>query len=186
MLLDNYERDPHTGLVHTFPGERFAATCETLGIGYGTTVVVYDNNMSISAARFWWVMNYNGHRDSKVLDGSWRRWANEGLRVSFDPPCLNQNAAFTPRIDESLIVKLDDVMTGCSLAGVVNWDTRTAGEYDGTVTRRDQRKGHISGAVQLEWSDLMNRDTHRFKPPQEMRSILDSHGITANKTISAY
>ena len=186
MLLDNYERDPDTGLVRTFPPERFAATCETLGIGDGTTVVVYDNNMSLSAARFWWVMNYNRHRDIKVLDGGWRRWASEDLPVSFDPPRLNQNAAFTPRIDESLIVTLDDVMTGCSLAGVVNWDTRTAGEYDGAVTRRDQRKGHISGAVQLEWSDLMNRETHRFKPPQEMRSILDSHGITANKTIFAY
>ncbi|MEE3141354.1 MAG: sulfurtransferase, partial [Chloroflexota bacterium] len=118
--------------------------------------------------------------------GGWRRWASEGHPVSFDPPVLNQNAAFTPRIHESLIVALDDVRAGCSLADVVNWDTRTSGEYDGTVTRRDQRKGHISGAIQLEWSDLMDRDTHRFKTSQEMRRILDSLGITADKAIFAY
>ena len=186
ILPDNYERDPETGLVHTFPPERFAATCGALGIGDDTTVVVYDNNMSLSAARFWWVLNYNGHQNVKVLDGGWRRWASEGHPVSFDPPVLNQNAAFTPRIDESLIVALDDVRAGCSLADVVNWDTRTSGEYEGTVTRRDQRKGHISGAIQLEWSDLMDRDTHRFKTPQEMRRILDSLGITADKAIFAY
>jgi thiosulfate/3-mercaptopyruvate sulfurtransferase len=99
---------------------------------------------------------------------------------------LNQNETFTPKINESLIVTLDDVRAGCSLADVVNWDTRTSGEYDGTVTRRDQRKGHIAGAVQLEWSDLMDRDTHSFKPPQEMRRILDNLGITADKAIFAY
>ena len=186
MLLDNYERDPETGLVHTFPPERFAATCQALGIGDGTTVVVYDNNMSLSAARFWWVMNYNGHPNVKVLDGGWRRWAGEGCPVSFDRAVINQNVIFTPHVDKSLIVEMEEVLAGCSLPDVVNWDTRTSGEYDGTVNRRDQRKGHVAGAAHLEWSDLMDRDTHRFKSPQEMRFILDSHGITPDKAIFAY
>ena len=186
MLLDNYERNPETGLVHTFPPERFAATCQTLGIGDDTAVVVYDNNMSLSAARFWWVMNYNGHPNVKVLDGGWRRWACENWPVSFDRAVINQDVIFTPNIDKSLIVEMEEVLAGCSLLEVVNWDTRTSGEYDGTVNRRDQRKGHVAGAAHLEWSDLMNRDTHRFKSRQEMRFILDSHGITPDKAIFAY
>ena len=186
MLLDNYERNPETGLVHTFPPERFAATCQTLGIGDDTAVVVYDNNMSLSAARFWWVMNYNGHPNVKVLDGGWRRWACENWPVSFDRAVINQDVIFTPNIYKSLIVEMEEVLAGCSLPEVVNWDTRTSGEYDGTVNRRDQRKGHVAGAAHLEWSDLMNRDTHRFKSRQEMRFILDSHGITPDKAIFAY
>jgi thiosulfate/3-mercaptopyruvate sulfurtransferase len=186
MLLDNYERNPETGLVHTFPPERFAATCQTLGIGDDTAAVVYDNNMSLSAARFWWVMNYNGHPNVKVLDGGWRRWACECWPVSFDRAVINQDVIFTPNIDKSLIVEMEEVLAGCSLPEVVNWDTRTSGEYDGTVNRRDQRKGHVAGAAHLEWSDLMNRDTHRFKSRQEMRFILDSHGITPDKAIFAY
>ena len=186
MLLDNYERNPETGLVHTFPPERFAATCQTLGIGDDTAVVVYDNNMSLSAARFWWVMNYNGHPNVKVLDGGWRRWACESWPVSFDRAVINQDVIFTPNIDKSLIVEMEEVLAGCSLPEVVNWDTRTSGEYDGTVNRRDQRKGHVAGAAHLEWSDLMNRDTHRFKSRQEMRFILYSHGITPDKAIFAY
>ncbi len=91
-----------------------------------------------------------------------------------------------PHVDKSLIVEMEEVLAGCSLPDVVNWDTRTSGEYDGTVNRRDQRKGHVAGAAHLEWSDLMNRDTHRFKSPQEMRVILDSHGITPDKAIFAY
>ena len=127
MLLDNYERNPETGLVHTFPPERFAATCQTLGIGDDTAVVVYDNNMSLSAARFWWVMNYNGHPNVKVLDGGWRRWACESWPVSFDRAVINQDVIFTPNIDKSLIVEMEEILAGCSLPEVVNlqkWSTK--------------------------------------------------------------
>ena len=110
MLLDNYERDTETGLVHTFAPEKFAAACEALGIGDNTMVVVYDNNMSLSAARFWWVLNYNGHQNVKVLDGGWRRWAGEGLPVSFERAAPHRNAKFTPQIDRSLVVELDEIM----------------------------------------------------------------------------
>jgi thiosulfate/3-mercaptopyruvate sulfurtransferase len=142
--------------------------------------------MSLSAARFWWVMNYNGHPNVKVLDGGWRRWAGEGCPVSFDRAVINQGVIFTPHVDKSLIVEMEEVLAGCGIPDVVNWDTRTSGEYDGTVDRRGQRKGHVAGAAHLEWSGLMDRDTHRFKSPQEMRSILDSHGITPDKAIFAY
>ncbi len=186
MLLDNYERDPVTGLVHTFPPERLAATCEALGIGDDTMVVVYDNSMSLYAARFWWVLNYNGHQAVKVLDGGWRRWVAEGLPISFERATPNQNARFTPQIDKSLIVELEEIRETCSLPGVVTWDTRTEEEYEGTVNRRNRRKGHIAGAIHLQWSDLMERDTHRFKSSLEMRRVLDSIGITPDKAIFAY
>ena len=59
-------------------------------------------------------------------------------------------------------------------------------EYDGTVNRRNRRKGHVAGAVHLQWSDLMEADTHRFKPPQELQRILGEVGITPDKAIYAY
>ena len=186
MLLDNYERDPETGLVHTFPPERLAATCEALGIGDDTQVVVYDNSMSLYAARFWWVLNYNRHQAVTVLDGGWRRWVKEGLPISFEQATLNQNARFTPQIDKSLIVEFEEITETCSLPGVVTWDTRTVEEYDGTVNRRNRRKGHIAGAIHLKWSDLMERDTHCFKSSQELRSILENVGITPDKAVFPY
>ena len=83
MLPSNYERDPATGLVRTMPPEKFAATCQALGIGDGSRVVVYDNNLSLYAARFWWVLDRYGHTNVKVLDGGWRRWVMEGRPGSF-------------------------------------------------------------------------------------------------------
>jgi len=132
------------------------------------------------------VLNYNGREAVKVLDGGWRRWVEEGLPISLERSTPRQDARFTPQIDKSLIAELEEIRETCNLAGVVTWDTRTEEEYDGTVNRRNRRKGHIAGAIHLQWSDLMERDTHRFKSPQELRRILENVGITPDKAIFAY
>lgn len=190
FLDNNFERNPETGWVDTMPPERFAAACQDLGIGDETLVVAYDNNMSLHAARFWWTLNYYGHRNAKVLDGGWRRWVAEGGRVAFDRSNPRRAAEFTPNTDPSLIVKFDEVRAGCTVGGdkagdTVIWDTRSAGEYSGAVSR-NERPGHVAGAVHLDWMDLMDRDTHRFKSADELRALLEGAGITADKAVFAY
>ena len=185
-LPDNYERNPATGWVNTLPPDQFAAVCRSLGIGDATPVVAYDNNMSLYAARFWWTLNYYGHRNIRVLNGGWRAWVSAGP-VSFEPPpAVAAEPVFTPQIAPSLLVGLDAVKAGCGLDDTVIWDTRTAGEYSGQVNRGNQRVGHIAGAVHLDWLDLMERETHRFKPAAELRRILDDRGITPDKAVFAY
>ena len=113
-LANNYERNPETGWVNTQPPKRFAATCQRLGIGDATLVVAYDNNLSLYAARFWWALNYYGHRNVRVLDGGWRRWVAEGGQISFDRAIPRSGAAFTPEVVQSLIAGFDEVWAGCS------------------------------------------------------------------------
>ena len=190
FLDNNYERNPETGWVDTFPPERFAATCQALGIGDDTLVVAYDNNMSLHAARFWWTLAYYGHRNVRVLDGGWRRWVTEGGAVAFDRVAPRSGAVFTPRVDSSLIATYGQVRAGCAIGGAnapdtVIWDTRSAAEYDGTVSR-NARPGHVAGAMHLDWMDLMDRATHRFKSPGELRQLLSNTGITPDKAVFAY
>ena len=190
FLDNNFERNPETGWVDTMPPEKFAAACQALGIGNDTLVVAYDNNMSLHAARFWWTLNYYGHRNVKVLDGGWRRWAAEGGRVAFERSSPQAGAVFTPRTDTSLIAGYEDVRAGCSIgganaAGTVIWDTRSAPEYSGAVSR-NKRAGHVTGAVHLDWMDLMDHGTHRFKSASELRPLLNGAGITADKAVFAY
>ena len=186
MLPSNYERDPATGLVRTMPPEKFAATCQALGIGDGSRVVLYDNNLSLYAARFWWVLDRYGHTNVKVLDGDWRRWVMEGRPVSFAPARPNPGVRFTPQPDDSRLARLDDVRAACGRSDMVIWDVRTSSEYDGSDRRPGRRPGHIPGAVNLEWASLMDRDTHRFRPVAEMRQLLAEKGITPDKAVFAY
>ena len=190
FLDNNYERNPETGWVDTMPPDRFADTCRSLGIGDDSLVVAYDNGMSLHAARFWWTLSYYGHRNVRVLDGGWRRWVAEGGAIAFERTSPPPGSIFTPRIDSSLVVEYDEVRAGCPIGGsnadsTVIWDTRTAGEYSGTVNR-NQRAGHVTGAVHLDWMELMDRDTHRFKPAGELRNLLDRAGITPDKAVFAY
>ena len=68
----------------------------------------------------------------------------------------------------------------------VLWDVRSDGEWDGSNNRGNKRAGHLPGAVHLEWFQLMDRETHRFKPANEIRNILNDNGITPDKKVFSY
>ena len=186
LVPDNFEKNPDTNRVHLMNPDQFKNMCQGLGIGDDTLVITYDNSQSLTAARLWWALNYYGHSNVKVLDGGWRRWINEGRSVSFDKPGPVSNVTFTPKNDESIMVKVDELKEACSVADAVLWDVRSDGEWDGTAARGNKRAGHIPGAVHLEWFNLMDQETHRFKPPVEIRRLLAANGITPEKKIYTY
>jgi thiosulfate/3-mercaptopyruvate sulfurtransferase len=159
---------------------------EKMGIGDDTLVVTYDANGSLSAARFWWVLNYYGHTNVKVLDGGWRRWVAEGRKISFDRARPAAAVKFTPKTDDSVMVKADELQAACNMDDAVLWDVRSDGEWDGSNNRGNKRAGHLPGAVHLEWFHLMDRETHRFKPADEIRNILNENGITPDKKVFSY
>ena len=186
LVPDNFEKNPDTNRVHIMDPSQFQAMCQGLGIGDDTLVITYDNGQGLTAARLWWALNYYGHSNVKVLDGGWRRWLLEGKPVSFARPSAAFGVTFTPKMDDSVMVKADELKAACSMADAVIWDVRSDGEWDGSASRGNQRVGHIPGAVHLEWFNLMDRETHRFKPAGEMRGILTEKGITPDKKIFSY
>lgn len=51
------------------PPEDFEPLMGRLGINSATTVVVYDDEGGLWAARLWWALRYYGHDAVKLLDG---------------------------------------------------------------------------------------------------------------------
>jgi thiosulfate/3-mercaptopyruvate sulfurtransferase len=186
LVPDNLEKDPDTNRVNILPPQKFAAMAEGLGIGDNTLVIAYDNSQSLYASRLWWALNYYGHRNVKVLDGGWRRWVSEGHTIGLDRPRPADRVKFNPRPDKSWISTGDELKACCNLSDVVVWDVRTTAEYTGAEARGNKRAGHIPGAIHLEWNNLMDRETHRFKPASEIRRILAEKGITPDKEVHSY
>ena len=186
LVPDNFEKDPDTNRRHLMNADQFKNMCEGLGIGDDTLVITYDNGQSLTAARLWWALNTYGHSDVKVLDGGWRRWVAEGREVSFTRPQTSSSTRFTPKSDESMLAKVDELKSACNLEDSIIWDVRSDGEWDGSAGRGNKRDGHIPGAVHLEWFNVMDRQTHRFKPPGEIRRILAEHGVTPDKKLYTY
>jgi len=54
------------------------------GIGTDQTVVWYEDNSGMKAARGFWICEYLGHRNVKVLDGGFNAWNAAGFEVTTD------------------------------------------------------------------------------------------------------
>ena len=76
---------------------------------------------------------------------------------------------------------------GPGSADVVFLDVRTDGEWDGSNDRGNKRAGHVPGAVHLEWLNFITGDRSRmFKSAEELRSMLESAGVTPEKEVVTY
>ena len=144
-----YIKDPADDRF-VMPPEAFADLMGKLGVSDDTTVVAYDDNNSLVATRLWWVLNYYGHTNAKVLNGGWHRWLTEGRPVTFHQSRAKP-AVFTPRPDETLVCRVDDLKAKLDDPDVQIMDMRTDEEWLGTNSRGNKRTGHVPGAVHLEW-----------------------------------
>ena len=185
LVPDNYEKDPDSGRLFLMNPEQFKAMCEGLSIGDETLVIAYDHSRSLTAARLWWALNTYGHTNVKILNGGWRAWIANGGTGGFGRAEI-KSVTFTPKYDDSKLVKVDELKEACEVGGSVIWDVRSDGEWDGSMSRGNKRVGHVPGAVHLEWFNLMDSDTNEFKPAAEIRRILTEHGITPDKNVYTY
>ncbi len=156
-----------------------------LGINAKSRVVVYDDNAAKDAARIWWILRYWGVDDVRLLNGGWKAWKAQGLPTSAQPESP-QPVTFqaTPR-SERLATKNEilDLLRGRQLQIV---DARSEGEFCGTEPLGNKRGGAIPGAKHLEWSDLLDPKTHRFKSAQELRRLFEQAGIDLNRPTASH
>jgi thiosulfate/3-mercaptopyruvate sulfurtransferase len=168
------------------PPDQFAALMGRLGVGNDTTVVTYDDNNSLVAARLWWALNYYGHTNAKVLNGGWHRWLYEQRPVTTHAT-HTRPATFTARAHEELICDLDGLKAAIGKDGVQILDVRTDEEWLGTNDRGNKRRGHIPGAIHLEWLNFISKDDRRtFLPADELRALLSAAGVKPEAEIVTY
>jgi thiosulfate/3-mercaptopyruvate sulfurtransferase len=183
---------------HMLPtAEQFAASMETLGVGSGDRIVVYDNSPTRTAARGWFMLRHFGARDVAVLDGGFQKWTAEGRPTeSGEPP--PRTARFAAKPNDSEIVTKQQILSGEVMTPIL--DARGAGRFEGTEPdpRPGVEPGHIPGACNLPFAALYN-DDGTFKPPDEIRRLFAAadvdptrpfvatcgSGVTANSLIFA-
>jgi thiosulfate/3-mercaptopyruvate sulfurtransferase len=169
------------------PPEEAKAWFESVGIGDDTVVVGYDRMHNRDAARLWWVMSFYGHTNVKVLNGGWTKWNNEGRPVEAgESVAPASDVTFTPGdADHSIVSTVDTLKAAIGDAGHAIWDLRSADEHSGAEPRGNARAGHVPGAVNLEWVNLVNEDD-TFKSADELTTLLAGIGITPEKTVHTY
>jgi thiosulfate/3-mercaptopyruvate sulfurtransferase len=155
-----------------------------LGIDPARAVVVYASDLR-EAARAWWILRYWGVADARLLNGGWAAWQAAGGPVE---PGEVRPPATAPRLSahaDRLATKgqVLDALKAPDRPQLL--DARSAEEFCGRADTA-RRNGAIPGAVRLEWSELLDPQTRRFKPPRELAKLLAERGVDPDKPAVTY
>lgn len=161
------------------PPEEFEPLARSWGLSNDQEVIIYDDNASLHAARAWWVLRYHGHRNVKIVDGGLNAWLDEDRPLTSRIP-RPKAGDFTSNLDTSQNCSMEELMDLAmdSSDAPQIWDTRSDGEWDGSVDRGNKRVGRVPGAVHLEWRHLMQGPpARRFRSLDEIRARIEEAGI---------
>jgi thiosulfate/3-mercaptopyruvate sulfurtransferase len=153
-------------------------------IGYAPDrhIVAYDDEGGGWAGRFIWTLDAIGHTRTSYLNGGLHAWYREQHPVTAEvAPVEHTNAHIA--LDDSVIADLDTVRATLGKPDIKIWDARSREEYLGLrVTAL--RNGHIPGAVNLDWLEVMDPARNlRLLPLDVLRQKLADIGIHPGHTI---
>lgn len=153
-----------------------------IGLTRESHVVAYDAEGNGRASRFLWTLEVLGHKQVSLLDGGIRAWLAEGHSVKQGQE-TRQPSSFHRDYKDDQIADKEYILAHLLDPNVLVLDARSPAEYHGKDIRA-QRGGHIPGAVNFEWTRAMDYEHNlRFKSRDELRSMLESLGITSDKEI---
>jgi len=148
------------------PLEHLSRIFGAAGIDENTTAVFYDSYDGQNAAMLAWVLEYLGHSNVTVLSCRLEGWISEGREVLYKP-VTPKTKKFDAKpnnvvraLSEELLQRKNDTLL----------DMRSKEEFQGKVAT-EVRTGHIPGAVNIPWTDLIG-DGHEFlRPKPELEEV---------------
>ena len=177
-------KDRSSPLPHMLPtAEAFAAAVGALGIGDGTTLVVYDGAGLFSAPRVWWTFRSFGAADVRILDGGFPAWNAEGRPVETGEPRPRAPRRFTARLDPAAVADADMVRAALAKGSAQVVDSRPADRFRGEAPepRAGVRSGHMPGSRNVPFTALVANG--RLKDPDALRAALAEAGVDPERPI---
>ncbi|MEQ1687803.1 MAG: 3-mercaptopyruvate sulfurtransferase [Sphingopyxis sp.] len=152
--------DPTESVENMAPkAEKFASRMQSLGLGDGSRIVLYDDSPLKSASRAWWLLKLFGAHDVALLDGGLAKWKAEGRALEMGNHTL-RHRHFTVWRDAKAVRTKDQILANIESKDEQVVDARPAARFTGE--ERDPRPGmapgHIPGSRSLPMSDLFNAD----------------------------
>jgi thiosulfate/3-mercaptopyruvate sulfurtransferase len=170
---------------HGTDAEAWSKRIGELGIGANSRVVVYDDNFTKDGARIWWVLRYWGVQDVRLLNGGWRGWTAESFPTDKED-AVAVPVEFVAKAHSERMATKEQMLKGLKDGNQQIVDARSEPEYCGVEKLTNKRGGAIPGAKQLEWIDLLDKETQRFKSAAELRKLFEQAGIVLSKPTATY
>ncbi|WP_434304981.1 sulfurtransferase [Clostridium botulinum] len=160
-VMSSKERE-HGGRNPLPDVEDFKRSIEKLGINENTLVVAYDELKIAGAARFCWMLRYVGHTNNYVLDGGINKWITENRKLYIEENRSKEklditNGDFNISLNEEILGDVNYIKDNMK-KDLILVDSRTNIRYEGIEEPIDKKAGHIPGAKNIYWKDMLKED----------------------------
>lgn len=176
--------DQDTRLPHMMPSaEAFGVRMGTLGLAETDHIVVYDTVGIRSAPRVWWMLRTMGAGHVQVLDGGLPKWKAEGRALDQTPSAQAVPARFRSRFDAAAVLDLDH-MQQAVMERLQILDARAATRFRGEAPepRAGLRSGHMPGALNLPFGQLLNAD-NTLKRGSALEAAFREAGVDLDRPV---
>jgi thiosulfate/3-mercaptopyruvate sulfurtransferase len=164
---------------------QFAAAMSRYGVGEGSRVVLYDDMFNIWAARVWWMLRSFGFENAAVLNGGWKKWANEGRPIS-TAPSTYPAAHFVARPRPERIATKDEVLAAIGSGATCLVNGLDPEEFAGRGPVRYGRPGHIPSSVNLPSVGVVDLATSTYLKPEQLHALAMQTGAMSKERVIAY
>jgi len=143
--------DPNSSVMYTIPEEKnLGEAIGGLGISRDTPVVVYSTDMMAWATRIWWVLQYAGHRNVRVLNGGLQSWKGS-LETAEN---IYTATTFDTDLSPQMFASKEEVISSITDGSACVVNTLTPEMYRGEEDVF--YAGHISGSVNHPYFEFMD------------------------------
>ena len=152
-----------------------------LGITGQETVVCYENDSGMRAARVLWLLEWMGHKRARMLDGGLRALAGEKLSTA---PTAIKPTRFKGAPRDEVAASSAYIVERIGRGDVRIFDVRSDAEYFSERVRA-RHGGAIPGSVHRDWTEA-NTAAGKFKSPALLRAEYAALGLRANSEVIPY
>lgn len=168
--------------------KRMEQRMRALGISDDSQVVIYSNPFDNwgDEGRMFWMLEYLGHTNLRILDGGWVKWVEE--RRPFEHGRVTPKpGTFTVKTANHTVIAKDELkaLVKQSHPDTVIVDARSLEEYLGKEVSGIPRAGHIPSAVHLAWNGFLNKNA-TVKDLATIKAGLDEKGLQPDKDVICY
>ena len=167
---------------------RMEQKMRALGINNDSEVVIYSNPFDNwgDEGRMFWMLEYFGHKNLRILDGGWVKWVNE--RRPFEHGRVTPKPGnFTMTVAGHTIIAKDELRTLLKQGhpNTMILDARSLEEYLGKEVSGIPRPGHIPSAIHVAWNVFLNNNA-TVKDLSTIKAGLEEKGVEPDKEIVCY
>ena len=176
--------DRSIALPHMLPdAATFARMAGALGLSETMTLVVYDATDLLGGARAWWMLEHYGAADVRILEGGLKAWLACDLPVETGPS-RREPATFAAHFDATAVRDAAAVQAASASGTSQIVDARAAPRYEGAMAepRAGLRSGHIPGARNLPWRELVDA-AGRLREPAAIAAAFAKAGVDLDKPL---